>query len=77
MPLVLEVLDDIKQYISEYTVTPVFYKRDGLNFIILAGKVAWKGNVRTEEEADKIEAFLIERGGHRVKDVMDIEQLFG
>jgi hypothetical protein len=43
----------------------------------LAGKVAWKGNVKTEEEADKLEAFLIERGGHRVKDVMDIEQLFG
>jgi hypothetical protein len=77
MPLVLENLDDLKEYIEAYAACPIFYKRDGLNFTIMAGKTAWEGSVKSGDEADKLEAFLIERGARRVKYFKDIEQLFG
>jgi len=77
MPIVVERIEDVKEYVETYTACPIFFKRDGLNFTIMAGKIAWEGPVKTEKEADELEAFLIERGAIRVKGFKDIESLFG
>lgn len=77
MPLVFENLSDLKQYIEEYlTVTPIFYQRDDLYFAIMAGKASWKGEVKDEDEANKLEAWLKERGAVRVKGWEEIEEFF-
>jgi tagatose-1,6-bisphosphate aldolase len=77
VPLVLENLDDLKEYIEAYAACPIFYRRDGANFTIMAGKAAWEGAVKSGDEADKLEAFLIGRGARKVKCFKDIETLFG
>jgi predicted transcriptional regulator len=52
---------------EECTAGTIFYRRNGLNFTIMAGKIACEGSVKSEEEADKLEALLIERGARKVK----------
>jgi hypothetical protein len=77
MPIVLENLSDLQEYVSTYALCPILYRRDGLNFTIAAGKIAWEGQAKTEQEADKLEAFLIERGAMKVKGYKNNEVLFG
>lgn len=77
MPIIVDDLSDLKEYVETYTTCPIFYRRDGVNFTVMAGKIAWEGPVKTEQDADRLEAFLIERGGMKVRGFKDIEQLFG
>ena len=77
MPLVFEQLCDLKEYIESYPTAPIFYRREDLNFTIMAGKASWEGSVRDKKEADDLEAWLKDRGAVKVKGWKDIVELFG
>jgi len=52
MPILLERMEDLKEYVEENPQAHVFYKRRDRTFEVLAGKVAWAGEVDSEKDAD-------------------------
>jgi len=76
MPLVFEELCDLKEYIENFPGIPVFYKREDLNFTIMAGKAAWRGSLKDKKEADDLEAWLKEKGAIKVEGWEDVQDLF-
>jgi hypothetical protein len=76
MPILLERMEDLKEYVEENPQAHVFYRRRDKAFEVLAGKVAWTGEVETEKDADTLDSFLRAHGATEVKGWVDLEQLF-
>ena len=71
MPIQLESLADLKDYVNDFPQIPVLYRRQDSIFEILAGKVCWEG-----ESDDELEMWLQEKGAKRIKGWIDLETLF-
>jgi len=76
MPILLERMEDLKEYVEENPQAHVFYKRRDRTFEVLAGKVAWAGEVDSEKDADTLESFLRVHGATEVKGWVELEELF-
>jgi hypothetical protein len=76
MPILLERMEDLKEYVEENPQAHVFYKRKDRVFEVLAGKVAWAGELQTEKDADTLESFLRVHGATEVKGWVELEELF-
>jgi tagatose-1,6-bisphosphate aldolase len=70
------LLEDLETHIEEFPSIPVFYSRNGKAFSIVAGRVAWKGEVEDEPIADGEEVWLMERGAKKVKGWRELESIF-
>ena len=76
MPVLLERMEDLKEYVEENPQAHVFYRRRDKSFEVLACKVAWAGELQTEKEADNFESFLRAHGATQVKGWVELEELF-
>ncbi|MEM3656395.1 MAG: hypothetical protein QW453_06800 [Thermoprotei archaeon] len=76
MPIDLVEFDDLKEYVEDTPVARIYYLREGLSFAVLAGKVSWRGVVKSDGEGDRVEEWLKKKGGVRVNGWLDVERVF-
>lgn len=77
MSLVLQSLEDLKEYADSWTIPILyFYDQDLRKFIILSGKVSWKGQLKDADACRDLESWLITKKGRRVKSFESLEDLF-
>ena len=71
MPVQLESLADLKEYVNDFPQIPIIYRRQDSVFEIVAGKMAWEG-----EADDELEAWLTERKAMKIRGWVELAELF-
>lgn len=71
MPLKLDSLKDLKDYIDNFPEVPVFYRKQDSLFEVSAGKVAWEG-----ESDDDLEVWLLEHQASKISGWVELSELF-
>jgi hypothetical protein len=86
----LENLRDIIAHIEQFGTTPLYF-RSGNDFVIIASRLSWKGDVELEDyadfplkksgkgvtKADALEQWLVDHSARKIKEYTDWEALFG
>lgn len=75
MSLVLKELKDFEDYAESWPM-PVLFYTDGQKFILLAGKVAWDGEIKDEVKVKELELWLAKAHAKQVKSFEALEDLF-
>jgi hypothetical protein len=85
----LESLKDIVEHIEQFGTTPLFYRK-GNEFVILAARLSWRGDVTSEDlgsilpkpavgkktGADLLEDYLRSKGAKKIRSYVDFDTLF-